>query len=207
MRFRCPGSDQQDLFSQLEHAQQLATKITALDKLAATVDFEFFRDSLLDILAYRERVDKGGNAPFDPVFMLKIIVLQKFYDLSDPAVAYEITNRFDFMRFLNIAPGDSTPDQNTVWDFKEKLGNEGVGQLFELLDLQLAEKGVVGNFICLAYFSFSRLTQRVTRRDAAVVCRTAWGHSVPPERPTAPNTKKVSKKGISSPFHQSPNML
>ena len=46
------------IFSQLEHAQQLATKPTALDKLAATVDFEFFRDSLLDSLAYRERVDK-----------------------------------------------------------------------------------------------------------------------------------------------------
>ena len=69
-------------------------------------------------------------------------------------MAYEITNRFDFMRFLSIAPGDSTPDQNTVWDFKEKLGNEGVGQLFELLDLQLAEKGVVGNFICLILYAW-----------------------------------------------------
>ena len=170
MRFRCPGSDQQDLFSQLEHAQQLATKITALDKLAATVDFEFFRDSLLDILAYRERVDKGGNAPFDPVFMLKIIVLQKFYDLSDPAVAYEITNRFDFMRFLSIAPGDSTPDQNTVWDFKEKLGNEGVGQLFELLDLQLAEKGVVGKAGVSVDASFVDVArQRNNRKENAAI--------------------------------------
>lgn len=32
--------------------------------------------------------------------MLKIVVLQKFYDLSDEAEAYEMTNRFGFMRFF-----------------------------------------------------------------------------------------------------------
>ena len=143
MRFRCPGSDQQDLFDQLEHAQRIANKVGPLDKLAATIDFEFFRDRLLDLLGYRDRIDKGGNAPFDPVFMLKVVILQKFYDLSDEAVAYEMTNRFDFMRFLAISPGGHTPDKNTVWDFKEKLGNEGVASLFDLLDAKLAEQSVV----------------------------------------------------------------
>ena len=75
--------------------------------------------------------------------MLKVVILQKFYDLSDEAVAYEMTNLFDFMRFLAISPGDHTPDKNTVWDFKEKLGNEGVASLFDLLDAKLAEQSVV----------------------------------------------------------------
>ena len=60
MRFRRPGSDRQDLFGQLEHAQRLANNTMPPDKLAATVDFEFFRESLLELLGYRQRVDKGG---------------------------------------------------------------------------------------------------------------------------------------------------
>jgi len=170
MRFRNPGSDHQDLFGQLEHAQRLASNTRPLDKLAATIDFEFFRETLLDLLGYRDRVDKGGNAPFDPVFMLKVIVLQKFYDLSDPAVAYEITNRFDFMRFLGIAPGDDTPDQNTVWDFKEKLGNEGIGALFELLDARLSEQGVVGKSGVSVDASFvDAPRQRNSRKENAAI--------------------------------------
>jgi len=61
MRFRLPGSDQQDLFGQLEHAQRVAIKTTPLDKLAATVDFEFFRETLVDLLGYKQRIDKGGG--------------------------------------------------------------------------------------------------------------------------------------------------
>jgi len=48
--------------------------------------------------------------------MLKIVVLQKLYNLSDQAVAYEMTNRFDFMRFLRIYPGNQTPEK------KHRLG-------------------------------------------------------------------------------------
>ncbi len=90
MRFKLPAAGQKDLFSQIEHAGKLAAEQPcALDKLKARVDFEIFRDELLDILGYREREDKGGNAPYDPVFMFRITVLQKYFGLSEEQTEFQ----------------------------------------------------------------------------------------------------------------------
>lgn len=145
MRFRKPGTGQQDLISQIEHADRLAAaKPCSLDKLSAAIDFEMFRDELLDILGYHNRKDKGGNAPFDPVFMFRIIVLQKYFALSEEQTEFQILDRFSFMRFLSLRPGDEVPDKNTIWDFKNQLGAEGIVRIFERFDAYLAELGLVG---------------------------------------------------------------
>ena len=112
MRFKKPGTGQQDLISQIEHAEKLATEMPcSLDKLNAAIDFEIFRGDLLDALGYRDRKDKGGNAPFDPVFMFRIIVLQKYFALSEEQTEFQIRDRFSFMRFLALRPGDEVPDK------------------------------------------------------------------------------------------------
>ncbi|MFT5402949.1 MAG: IS5 family transposase, partial [Verrucomicrobiales bacterium] len=40
--------------------------------------------------------------PFDPVFMFKVLVLQKFHGLSDVSVEEQIADRFSFMGFLGL---------------------------------------------------------------------------------------------------------
>ena len=116
MRFGKPGTGQQDLISQIEHAEKLATeKPCSLDKLNAASDFEIFRGDLPDALGYRDRKDKGGNAPFDPVFMFRIIVLRKYFALSEEQTEFQIRDRFSFMRFLSLRPGDEVPDKNPSW--------------------------------------------------------------------------------------------
>ncbi len=143
MRFKQPASGQKDLFSQIGHAGKLAAEQPcALDKLKSFVDFEIFRDELLDILGYRNREDKGGNAPFDPVFMFRIAVLQKYFGLSEEQTEFQIRDRFSFMRFLDLSPGDEVPDKNTIWDFKNQLGTEGVARLFGVFDAHLAGLGI-----------------------------------------------------------------
>jgi hypothetical protein len=117
----------------------MAARVTPLDMLAAAVDFEMFRDLLVEELGYKDRLDKGGNAPFDPVVMFKIAVLQKYYTLSGEQTEEQILDRFSFMRFLGVAPGDVIPDKNTIWDFKERLGVDGVAALFAALDAALPE--------------------------------------------------------------------
>lgn len=143
MRFKKPSTAPQDLFSQIEHAAKLAKEMPCpLDKLAAAVDFEMFRDVLLDALGYRDRVDKGGNAPFDPVFMFRIVVLQKYFGLSEEQTEFQIRDRFSFLRFLSLSPGDEVPDKNTIWDFKNLLGTAGVARIFEAFDASLVEAGL-----------------------------------------------------------------
>lgn len=111
MRFRRPGKGQAELLAQVNHAKELAKHLTSLDKLKEVVDFEMFGEQLMELLGYRDGVDKGGNAPFDSVFMFKVLVLQKYHALSEEATQCAIRDRFGFMRFLSVSPGDHLPDK------------------------------------------------------------------------------------------------
>jgi IS5 family transposase len=166
MRFRRPGSGQKGLFDQLDHAKRLQQTPTSLDRLNELVDFEDFREILIDLLGYGKGTDKGGNAPFDPVFMFKIMVLQKFYGLSEEATEFQIRDRFSFLRFLELQPGDEVPDKNTIWDFKERLGADGVRNLFEDLNGMLAQVGVRGQEGKMVDASFVEVPrQRNSRKE------------------------------------------
>ena len=55
---------------------------------------------------YEERLThepqgKGGRPPYDYVMMFKVMILQRYYNLSDDKVEYQINDRMSFMRFCN----------------------------------------------------------------------------------------------------------
>lgn len=106
------------------------------------IDWELFRPELESLLGYDNRdLSKGGRPPFDPVFMLKVLVLQKYHNLSDEQTEFQIGDRFSFMQFLGLQPGDSVPDEKTIWDFKwllDKDGHDGARKLFECFASQLS---------------------------------------------------------------------
>jgi hypothetical protein len=57
--------------------------------------------------------------------MLKFLVLQKYHNLSDEQTEFQIGDRFSFMQFLGLQPGDGVPDERTIWDFKGLLDKGG----------------------------------------------------------------------------------
>lgn len=63
--------------------------------------------------------------------MLKVILLQSLYGLSDAQTEFQIIDRYTFKRFLNVKTESDIPDEKTIWLFKERLGNEGVKRLFQ----------------------------------------------------------------------------
>ena len=86
MRYRDPKKES-DLFSMIEHQQSVLKAVKGINKLNAVIDWELFRGDLESILGYDHRDPKrGGRPPFDAVLMLKVLVLQKYYGLSDEAV-------------------------------------------------------------------------------------------------------------------------
>ena len=77
----------------------------------------------------------------DPVLMMKLLVLQGWYGLSDPELERQASNRIDFMRFLGFP--EKAPDYSTVWRFRERLAETGRDKLvWEELQRQLDEKGL-----------------------------------------------------------------
>ena len=103
-----------------------------LERLNKGVNFEMFRELLEDKLITLPK-GKGGRPPYDYVLMFKIMILQRYYNLSDDQVEYQINDRMSFMRFLDLTIADDIPDSKTVWHFREQLTDLGlVEELFAL---------------------------------------------------------------------------
>ncbi|MDB4618198.1 transposase [Akkermansiaceae bacterium] len=100
------------------------------------IDWEGFRPVLENVTGYDTKDwSKGGRRPFDPVFMFRVLVLQKYHGLSDEGTEKEIGDRFSFLSVLGLRLGDEIPDANTIWDFKELIGKEGRDALNALFDV------------------------------------------------------------------------
>jgi hypothetical protein len=103
-----------------ERLRELSAQGDALEKLAATVDFEIFRAGLAAALGARDRA-KGGRPFFDPVLKFRMLVLQAMHGLSLAQSEDLVADRLSWMRFCGLGPGDAVPDANTLWDFREAL--------------------------------------------------------------------------------------
>ena len=60
------------------------------------IDFEEFRSTLNNCY------ENFGRCAYDPVILLKLLFLERFYDLSDRVVVAEATDRISFRLFLGL---------------------------------------------------------------------------------------------------------
>jgi len=110
-----------------------------LAKIDQAIDWEAFRPIVKSM--YTNDTPRGGRPNNDEVVMVKLLVLQKWYGLSDPELERQAMNRIDFMRFLGFP--EQPPDYSTVWSFRERLAVTGTdGLLWAELQRQLDEKGL-----------------------------------------------------------------
>jgi len=154
----------------LSHQQTVTQNVRGINKLSEVIDWELFREELESILGYNQRNwSKGGRPPFDPVLMFKVLVLQKFHSLSDEQSEFQISDRFSFMNFLRLHPGDAIPDARTIWDFKQALerdGRDGTRRLFGRFDQILTEGGLIGREGSIVDASFVEAPrQRNSRKE------------------------------------------
>lgn len=105
------------------------------DQLAASVADVFVDD------------DAHGGAPHWPVVTLvKILFLQKCFNLSDPMAEEMLRDRISFRRFVGLSFDDRTPDYSTLSVFRDRLQKHGHGAtLFDTTLALLRERGLVMN--------------------------------------------------------------
>ena len=109
---------------------------------------------------------KGGRPPYDYVLMFKIVILQRYYNLSDEQVEYQINDRMSFMRFLDLTIADDVPDSRTVWNFREQLTDlEIIEPLFDLFLKELDTLGLVVNEGKIIDASFVEVPRQRNSRD------------------------------------------
>jgi IS5 family transposase len=85
-----------------------------------------------------------GEAAYPPLMMFKVLLLQRWYGLSDPAMEAALFDRISFLRFVGLSTEDETPDHSTIWRFREALTRVGLAEgLFGELQRQLDGRGLV----------------------------------------------------------------
>jgi IS5 family transposase len=137
-----------------------------LHRLSEGIDFELFRPKLKEGLSKLAQ-GAGGRPPYDYVLMFKILVLQRYFNLSDDQVEFQICDRISFMRFLGLTVADDVPDSKTVWAFRERLVDLGLVQLlFDLFIQELEKLGLILNEGKIVDASFIEVPkQRNTREE------------------------------------------
>ena len=85
-----------------------------------------------------------GRPSYPPVVMVKVLLLQQWYDASDEGMEEALWDRVSFKRFVGLGMEDEVPDHSTISRFRKEVTDRGLGRrLFKELTRQLDKKGLV----------------------------------------------------------------
>lgn len=153
------------LFDYEDQLKKINTHQPPLNKLDKVIDWEIFRKPIEEAL-YVEEKAPGGIPPFDRVMMFKILILQKYYNLSDEQTEFQIKDRLSFMQFLGLHIGDKVPDEKTIWLFKEQLKEKKLSEeLFNLFTGQLLGHGIIAKEGSIVDASFVDVPRQHNARE------------------------------------------
>ena len=100
------------------HAKQEKSRLSQISNM---IEWTPFRQILEEM--YDNKTEKGGRPNCDVILMFKILILQKWYGLSDLEVERQMADRISFMAFLDFP--DPFPDSRTIWLFKQRIVESG----------------------------------------------------------------------------------
>lgn len=110
-----------------------------LERIDEEVDWEKFARLVEGIYAAEE-----GRPSYPPLMMVKVLLLEQWYNLSDPQMEEALWDRISFRRFVGLGLGDDTPDYSTISRFRTELARRGLSEkLFEELVAQLDRHGLM----------------------------------------------------------------
>ena len=110
-----------------------------LERIAALVDWTGFERLLGEVYAA-----PVGRPSYGPLVLLRCLLLQQWYRLSDPGLEEALSDRLSFRRFVGLALADPVPDHSTLSRFRSELVRRGLSErLLAELNRQLDARGLV----------------------------------------------------------------
>lgn len=183
-----------------DRLKELSAEGDPLERLTKTVNFEIFRPALVEALG-RSDPSKGGRPGFDPVLKFKMLVLGAMHGLSLQQTDFLVRDRLSWMRFFGLGPGDTVPDANTLWDFREALiAAKALDGLFTQLDRVITDAGylpMAGQIVEATLVAAPRQTAMARRP------RSKRGHSQGVEGQTRQAAPEGSRRALDSEVLQS----
>ncbi len=97
--------------------------------------------SIIDPIYYEGKV---GQKPYPIELMLRIHILQNFYDLADMAVMHEILDSRAFSDFCGVSSPEDVPNGDTIGRFRNLLIKHGIDeQIFAQVLGILNKRGLI----------------------------------------------------------------
>ena len=85
-----------------------------------------------------------GRPSYPPLLMVKVLLLEQWYNLSDPQMEEALGDRISFRRFVGLGLQEDAPDHSTISRFRTALAAGGLDEkLFQELGRQLEQRGLV----------------------------------------------------------------
>lgn len=160
---------QRGLFEEIDRLRELTELGDPLILLNKKIDWESFR-KVLETIRPEENPDNEKNAgrkPFDVVMMFKVLILQRYYSVSDDQMEFQLKDRRSFERF--VSGGDTLyhmPDAKTIWVYRERFKEAGIAKkIFKLFQKQLERAGLIGKSGKIIDASFVEVPRQRNSRD------------------------------------------
>ena len=110
-----------------------------LDRIEKAFDWPAFKALLAPIHA-----SARGAPGWPPLTMVKIVLLQQWHTLSDPAAEEAVRDRLSFRRFCGLPLEVETPDHASIWRFRQSIDKLGLsGRLLAEVNRQLDALGLI----------------------------------------------------------------
>ncbi|RKX95007.1 MAG: IS5 family transposase [Spirochaetes bacterium] len=109
-------------------------------------------DTIIDFNKLRPILKKNGIGSknvcgvkaYDQILMFKILLIQKFYNLSDERVEEGLNVNLLYMRFVGLSLEELAPDSTTIGRFRNSLIQNAIhDKLFENVNKQLEDAGLI----------------------------------------------------------------
>jgi IS5 family transposase len=110
-----------------------------LGRITAVVKWYRFEHLVKGIYASAE-----GRPSYPPLTMLKCLLLQQWYGLSDAELEEAVSDRLSFRKFAGLALDEEVPDHTTYCRFRQELVKHGVAEkVFVEMNRQLEKRGLI----------------------------------------------------------------
>ena len=129
-----------------DYEQTTARKRTKRERFLAQMQAVVPWKALIDLIEpyYPKTGSKGGRPPYPLETMLRIHLMQQWYDLSDPAMEDALIEVPTMRRFAGIdLISNRIPDETTILAFRHLLEKQDLGkQIFETVKAHLKANGM-----------------------------------------------------------------
>ena len=129
-----------------DYEQSTVKKRTRRERFLAEMEAVVPWTALIDLIEpyYPKTSSKGGRPPYPLETMLRVHLMQQWYDLSDPAMEDALIEVATMRRFAGIALiTDRIPDETTILAFRHLLEENDLGeQIFDAVKAHLKANGM-----------------------------------------------------------------